>query len=89
MLFDNSVGGRAGLLSLFAQQQLLPTTLPPAPYRLQVGAAVTNPDNQVEIANFIGQVVASLPFPQNNNVPAPGTVALLGLGLLLLRRRSR
>ena len=84
LLFDDT---GPGLLGLFAQQQLLPTTLPPEPYRLRVGSAVGNPANRAEIENFFGQVVAAAPLPQN--VPVPGTLALVGLGLLALRRSRR
>jgi MYXO-CTERM domain-containing protein len=85
LLYDTASGV---LISLFASQPLLPTSLPPEPYRLLVGDAVSNPANLAEIQDFLGQLVASAPRPQQS-VPAPGSLALLGLGLILLRRRGR
>lgn len=82
LLFDST---GPGLLSLFAQQALNP--LAPPPFRLRVGSAVGNPANRAEIEDFFGQVVAAAPIPQN--IPAPGTLALVGLGLVALRRIRR
>lgn len=86
LLFNSNPTGDAGeLVALAASQALLPGQ--PLPFRLVVGSGVSDSANRAEIQSFGGQVIASSAIPQN--VPVPGSMALLGLGLVILRRTLR
>lgn len=69
-------------------------TLPPAPaLQLEFGVGVGQNPNSTdlveiyEVTPFGSQLIASAP-PPSAGVPLPGTLALVGLGLLVLRRSS-
>lgn len=57
-------------------------------FELSVGDSVLDPEHYVEIVDlFTGLELSSREFPGTGTVPVPGTVLLLSLGLLLLRKR--
>jgi hypothetical protein len=93
LLFDTITNTLQSATALFIPP--FDPTLPPAPaLQLEFGVGVgLNPTSTdlveiYQVTPFGGQLIASAP-PPSAGVPLPGTLALVGLGLLVLRRGVR